>query len=158
CKYCSCTVHFGGGGMDNSIDRSAPYAPINSVVQVIRRFRDRGLPQPLTAQELTRVGVSEGNARRTLTALRFLDLVDGDGQVTPRFESLRRATSEEYPGLLAEVVKDAYEEVFKFIDPTTATDVQVHDAFRHYHPPAQRTRMVGLFVGLCKEAGLIAGD
>jgi hypothetical protein len=107
--------------------------------------------------ELTRVGVSEGNAGRTLQALRFLNLIDEEGRRTTTFERLRRATTGEYPEVLGEIVKAAYHAVFQILYPAEASDMEIQDAFRHYQPQAQRTRMVPLFTGLCREAGLIPG-
>ncbi len=137
--------------------RSAPYAPVASVLAVIRRFRERGLPETLTQQELTRVGVSEGNASRTLQALRFLDLVDDEGQRTPIFERLGRVSTADYPETLADIIRDAYHDVFTILNPGEANEIAIHDAFRHYKPQAQRERMVVLFMGLCREANLMPG-
>ena len=58
--------------MNTNIKKLAPYAPFGCVIAIIRRLRERGLPETLTIQEITRVGVSEGNASRTLQALKFL--------------------------------------------------------------------------------------
>ncbi len=59
--------------------------------------------------------------------------------------------------MLAEILKAAYADIFRIVDPATATSVQLTDAFRGYQPQKQRDRMVTLFVGLCKEAGLVEG-
>ena len=48
----------------------APYAPVHNVLTVIRRLRERGLPDPLTIQELERIGIPAGNAPRTLETTR----------------------------------------------------------------------------------------
>jgi hypothetical protein len=127
------------------------------VLAVIRRLRERGLPDTLDQRELTRLGIPAGNAPRTLQALRFLRLVDDEGRRTAIFDRLGRASTSEYPEQLGEIITAAYASVFKIIDPAQATDVQLHDAFRHFHPEAQRARMVVLFMGLCREAGLVEG-
>lgn len=135
----------------------APYAPVNHVLNIIRRFRDRGLPDPLTIQEVQRVGVPAGNAPRTLAALRFLGLIREDGHLSEDFERVRRASTQQYPEVLGEIVRAAYEPVFTVVDPAEDDETAIHDAFRHYQPQAQRERMVVLFVGLCREAGIIPG-
>ncbi|MFL5655510.1 MAG: hypothetical protein ACJ8CB_15200 [Ktedonobacteraceae bacterium] len=61
--------------MNTNIEKLAPYAPFGCVIAVIRRLRERGLPETLTMQEITRVGVSEGNASRTLQALTVMDAI-----------------------------------------------------------------------------------
>ncbi len=143
--------------MAEETERFAPYAPAVAVLGVIRRLRDRNLPDPLTPEELTRIGVSEGNTHRTLRALRFLGLVDDDGRRTASFDRLGRATTHEYPELLGEVVRKAYKKVFEAVDPATATDIELHNAFRGIEPRGQRDRMVALFQGLCREAEIISG-
>lgn len=139
-------------------EKFAPYTPSASVLAVIRRLRERSLPNPLTGQELTRLSISEGLANRTLRALSFLGLIDEEGHRTATFERLGKASSNEYPELLGEIIKESYKDVFTIIDPANATDIEINDAFRLYEPHAQRSRMISLFRGLCQEAGLIAGE
>jgi hypothetical protein len=135
----------------------APYAPVNNVLTVIRRLRERGLPDPLTLQELERVGIPKGNAPRTLAALRFLGLVDDEGARSQAFDRLGRASTQEYSETLAEIVRAAYQPIFTVVDPAQDNEIALHDAFRHFQPQAQRGRMVTLFLGLCQEAGIIPG-
>jgi hypothetical protein len=137
--------------------RQAPYAPISNVISVIRRLRQRGLPDVLTTQELPRLGVAEGNVTRTIAALKFLGLIDEENHRTETFNRLGRASTAEYPELLGEILKTAYSAVFAIVDPSEANDLQLHDAFRGYVPQAQRDRMIALFTGLCREAGIITG-
>jgi hypothetical protein len=143
--------------MGIEIDGTAPYAPAENVLAVIRRFREKGLPEVLNAQELVRLSLPEGNATRTLRALRFLGLLDTDGRRTPIFDRLGRATTAEYPQLLGEILREAYKDVFIIVDPADTTATELDDAFRNYEPQAQRERMVRLFIGLCREANLAPG-
>jgi len=137
--------------------QAAPYAPVDNVLTVIRRLRERGLPERLGLGELQTIGIPAGNAPRTLAALRFLGLVDEDGQRTQALERLDRATTEEYPQVLAEIVRAAYTPVFTIVDPAQDSDIALHDAFRPYEPKRQRPRMITLFLGLCREAGIVPG-
>ena len=122
------------------------------------RSRDRGLKEPVTMQLITVAGVAEGNASRTIQALRFLDLIDEEGYLTENFKTLRNAPSDEYPSVLGNILKQTYSHVFMVLDPATANDEQLLNAFRYYEPRAQRQRMISLFKGLCREAGLITGS
>jgi len=108
-------------------------------------------------QEISRVGVSEGNASRTLQALKFLKLVDEEGHRTQTFDRLGRVPTSEYAEVFGEIIKEAYRDVFTIVEPAEATDVEINDAFRYYHPQAQRGRMITLFRGLCQEVGIITG-
>lgn len=94
---------------------------------------------------------------RTLQAVRFLGLIDEGGNRLPSFENLQRAKTDEYPSLLAEIVRAAYLPVFTLVNPDVDTDTAVADAFRGYEPRAQRDKMIALFRGLCLEAGLMHG-
>jgi hypothetical protein len=132
----------------------APYAPLGNVLTVIRRLRERGIPVPVTKDTLTVLGIPEGNAPRTLQALKLLGLVAEDGGLSAPAERLRRASTDEYPETLAEVIREAYAPVFAVVDPATDTEVRVSDAFRQFDPATQRGRMVTLFLGLCAEAGI----
>jgi hypothetical protein len=136
----------------------APYAPAKAVLTVIERYRDVGLPDPLTTGGLERVGVPASMSPRTLQALRFLGLVDEGGNRLESFEQLKRAKTDEYPGQLAEIVRAAYLPVFTVVDPATDTDTAIADAFRGYEPSAQRGKMLALFHGLCSAAGIVQGS
>lgn len=133
-----------------------PYAPSEPVIRVIRRLRERGLPSPLNRKTLPTLGIAQGNSDRVQKALQFLGLIDDDGQRTGTFDRLGKASTDEYPGLLAEVIRAAYAPILTIVNPGDS-DIAINDAFRPYEPSAQRSRMVSLFNGLCREAGLVSG-
>lgn len=135
----------------------APYAPTKAVMEAIGRYRDRGLPLPLAAEGLEQIGVAATMAPRTLASLKFLDLIGNDGQPRENFDRLKRATTDEYKGQLAEIVRAAYLPVFSIVDPAVDGDIAISDAFRRYEPSNQREKMISLFRGLCMEAGIIEG-
>jgi hypothetical protein len=135
---------------------TAPYGPPAAVLTVIKGFRDRGLATPFTPEVLLRAGITESIIPRTLKSLEGLDLIDKDGMPTPQMEGLRRATTEDFPARLEEVIRSVYAEVFQFTDPAKDDATRVADAFRAYEPVGQRNRMVTLFMGLCETAGIIA--
>lgn len=136
---------------------AAPYAPVSVMMDIIQRHRDRGLPKPINGETLQRAGlVTESLTPRTVQALSVLDLVDQAGNPTPVFEGIRLAPETEYKKRLEDWLKAAYADVFAFTDPTKDDVTQIGDAFRSYTPPGQRDRMVNLFIGFCKAAGLIS--
>lgn len=136
--------------------RIAPYGRVEPTLKVIRHLRERGLADPITPAVLERIGTGGATASRSLHALRFLGLIDEGGHHTEALERLRRARSDEYPQLVAQVLRAAYEEVFAVVDPAESTIETLVDAFRAYEPAGQRERMVWLFLALCREAGLVA--
>lgn len=143
--------------MDTDLEKFCPYAPYSSVITVIRHMRARNIKEPVTSQLITTIGVSEGNAARTISALRFLKLLDEEGYITPSFRSIENATDEHYPEILSETLHEAYDHVFMALDPVTASDQQLKNAFLYYQPKTQRPRMIMLFKGLAREAGIISG-
>ena len=136
-------------------DKFAPYASSKVMLHIITRFRDTGLPEPLTFEGLERIGVPSTMTSPAFRALRFLGLVDEGGNRLPEFERLRRASSSEYQDTIAEIIRRSYIEVFKIVDPEQDTYERVHDAFRGFDPANQRQKMVRLFLGLCEEAGIV---
>ena len=144
--------------MGTDTEKFAPYAPLAPVVALIRRRREKTLPDPLNSERLAQMSISEGNITRVLQALRFLNLIDEDGHQTEQFNRIARAKEQEYPEILAEIVRRAYHEAFTIVEnPDEVTDIELRDAFRFYQPETQRNRMIILFRGLCQEAELIKG-
>src|SRR4051794_17744382 len=106
----------------------APYAPPASVLSVIRRMHARGLPELIDESVLAMSDVPDSLHTRTLAALRFLGLVDDRSRRTELFTRLGKATTEEYPPLLAEIVRAAYAPVFESgIDPAEDNDQRIMD-------------------------------
>jgi hypothetical protein len=81
-------------------------------------------------------------------------LVTPEFSLTDKAVALRKASSDEYQPMLAQLIKAAYEPIFVSHDPATATDIDLNNAFKLYDPAGQRTNMIGLFLALCREAGI----
>jgi hypothetical protein len=135
-------------------DQPGPYAPASAVMSVVDRYRQKGLPVPVDADVLARAGISESLIPRTLYALQTLDLVDAGGNPTQVLEGIKLAPEAEYKIRLGEWLKNAYADLLQFVDPTTADDTAIRDAFRGYRPHGQVDRMVTLFWGLFRAAGI----
>jgi len=136
----------------------APYAPVVAVERVFAYERERGLREPFGSEGLVRAGVAPSMTARTLRAIAFLGLIDEDGYRTEDLDRLRKARTDEVPGLLQASVGRAYADILKHIDLATATDGEMAEAFRGYEPTAQRHRMIALFRGLCQLAGMLPLD
>jgi hypothetical protein len=135
-------------------DKPAPYAPASAILEIINRYRNRGLIFPVTGEVLARAGISESLIPRTLQAIQTLDLFGADGNPTATMEAIRLAPEPEYEKRLEDWLKSAYADVFAFVDPTIDGEIRIRDAFRGYNPIGQQERMVTLFQGLCTAAGL----
>ena len=137
-----------------SRDNPAPYATTASVVDIINKYRDRGMQTPFTKDVLGRAGVSDSLIPRTLQSLEILDLIREDGMPTETFEAMRLSPTNELQQRMQDWLKAAYADVFLYVDPSVDDEVAIRDAFRTYIPTGQQDRMVSLFIGLCEEAGL----
>jgi hypothetical protein len=137
-----------------SSNSPGPYTAGAAITTVLRRFRDKGLSVPITADVLMRAGVSDSLVPRTLQSLQILELIDESGQPTPTLLKMRSVPEADYKATLAEWIRAVYAEVFQFADPQTDDAVRVRDAFRTFLPHGQQDRMVSLFLTLCAEAGL----
>lgn len=131
----------------------APYAPASAVMEIVNRYR-RGLPSPINAETLKRAGISDSLTTRTIQALETLDLIDDKGVPTPVLVGLQKAPEPEFKQRLTEWLNAAYADVLGFIDPATADETAIRDAFRNYTPIGQQPRMVTLFQGLYAAAGV----
>jgi hypothetical protein len=136
-------------------DRAAPYAPAKTILDIVGRFRDRGIPLPINTESLGRISVPETLLPRVLQSLRTLDLITDDGQPTPILEGISLAPEVEYKKRLEDWLKGTYADIFLVVDPAKDDETRIRDAFRGYMPHGQQTRMVTLFVGLCAAAGLM---
>lgn len=144
--------------MPVTAERPAPYAPTSAILDIVRRYRERGLQSPVTSEVLARAGVSESLIPRTLQALQTLDLLNADGTPTSVLEGLRLAPEAEFQRRLEDWLKASYADVFSFVDPTKDDATRIRDAFRSYQPVGQQERMVSLFQGLCSAAGLVSTE
>lgn len=134
-------------------DSNRPYAPPGNVIAVLHRLRSRNLPERIDAEFLRDAGISEGTIHRVAFALRFLGLVEDD-KATKALRDIVTSTDEEYREILGELIRDAYNEVFEIVDPAQDSSDRITNFFRRYTPASQRERMVNLFLGLCREAGM----
>jgi hypothetical protein len=135
-------------------DERRPYAPTANVIAVLDRVRRVNLPDVIDNGVLRLAGVSEGAMGRVNYALRFLGLVDPNGRPTDRLRALARAGEEEGRDLLAAVVREAYATDFARLDPGQDPQPRIVSAFQRYEPRSQTERMVMLFLGLCRAAGI----
>jgi hypothetical protein len=135
-------------------DAPAPYAPAKTVLDIMDRYRGRGLPVPITAEVLARASVPESLIARTIQSLRILDLIDANGMPADAFEAIRLAPEADLKATLAKWLEATYADILQLIDPATTSDANLADAFRYYQPQGQQPRMITLFTGLFRAAGI----
>lgn len=135
-------------------EQTRPYAAPANLISVLQRVRTRNLPERIDDDLLKLAGVPDGAIYRVANALRFLGLVDENDAPTDTLRALAGSPDEQYRELLAGVVRTAYQADFERVNPSEDTASQIVNAFRPYTPRSQTNRMVILFLGLCREAGI----
>lgn len=100
------------------------------------------------------VGITDVVFGRVREAIRFLGLISPDGRPTDTLRAIAGASDDEYRTLLAGAIRNAYRDDFERVDPGQDTQAQIVNAFQRYEPRSQTSRMVMLFLGLCREAGI----
>lgn len=131
-----------------------PYAAAANVTAVVDRVRRINLPDKVNSEFLEVVGVPEVSRGRVIEALRFLGFIDDGGRPTDVLRSLAGAHDDEVRDLLAAAIREAYAEDFTRVDPSQDPQPRIIAAFRRYQPRSQSPRMVMLFLGLCRYAGI----
>jgi hypothetical protein len=136
-----------------------PYAAPSNVLAVLDRCRSVNLPTAIDDDFLRVVGITPVVFNRVKAALRFLGLIGKDGRPTDKLKALAAAPpGGEYEQLLAGVVREAYREDFERVNPATDSNAQIMAHFHRYEPRSQTQRMVMLFLGLSRAAGIEVQD
>jgi hypothetical protein len=138
----------------------APFASTDPFVKTIETYRETGLGGgSITLAILQRMSMGDEVARRVISTLRMLELIDDDGRPTQNLIDLKHASSAEYKNIFADQLREAYAPVFAVMpNPGGKTIEQVTDAFRTFKPESLRSRMVTLFLGLCEYTGIVDGS
>ena len=144
--------------MATQVGETRPYAAPSNVIAVVQRARTRNRPENINNEFLRIAGIPEAVYGRVLQALRFLELIHEDGRPTDTFRALAAAPDSQYRDLLAGVIRHAYRAEFEVVDPEQDLQQRILDAFHPYQPRSQTARMVMLFLGLCREAGIPVRD
>ena len=131
-----------------------PYAAPANIIAVIQRARTRNLPEVINNDFLRITGAPEGVWYRVMQTLQFLGLIYEDGRPSDSFEALAGARESQYKELLENIIREAYRAEFSVVDPGQDPQPRIIDAFRPCKPRSQTPRMVMLFQGLCREAGI----
>ena len=135
---------------------TAPYAPAQTVIDLIEGYRNRGYATPFGSDVMRKAGIPESLINRTLQALRLLDLTDEKNEPTEQFRLLKQARGdEEYKARLSSWLSSTYADILRYADPRTDDIDKVTTAFWGCKPEGQRPRMVTLMLGLFAYAGII---
>lgn len=144
--------------MTNDAADFRPYAATSNVLAALARARTRNLPETINGDFYRVAQIPEAVFGRVKQALVHLSLILDDETPTDTLRAIGAASDAEYQSLLAATLRDAYAEDFAAIDPGEDTQGAIIDWFRRYQPRSQTSRMVMMFLGLCREAGIAVKD
>jgi hypothetical protein len=125
---------------------------------VFERIRTRNMPDKVGNDFYRLCGIGDAVFGRVTQALTFLGLTSADGTPSDTLIAMGRAPEPEFKELLASAVREAYADDFKNTSPEHDGQGTIIDHFRRYHPRSQVARMVALWLGLCREAGIPVKD
>jgi hypothetical protein len=135
---------------------NAPYFPIvwlDEFLQLIKRVRVDKIDRKWIA---TNKICSEANASKVVTGLKFLKLIDAEGNVIAANLNQLKLEGEPYKAALQKIIKEAYTDLLSKVDITKAYPVDLLNyfisTFHYSKPPAQAA--LALFLHLASQAGL----
>ncbi len=101
--------------------------------------------------------VAGGDQARIISALQFLKLIKEDGKPRAGFEHLRDAkTEDEVKAAWADVLREAYSDVFNALDLSSATQGQLEETFKDAYKIQGDTvrKAITFFLHLARSAGI----
>ncbi len=128
----------------------APWTEMQKALEKLRHFR----PSRVDIALLQTYGIAPKNERAVVNALKYLRLVDAQGVPTDNL-SLVQVKGDYYARNLADLVREAYADLFSRIDLTSALPETIHNYFLAQKVgPTVAAKCSRLFLGLCREAAL----
>ena len=128
-----------------------PYSmSIGKMQSFIRAIGRDGVPDKVVTKTLEERGYKSTNDRTILPTLRFLGLIDEAGTPTQAWQELRNR--ENYPRVMASLVREAYADLFKaFEDANALSDKELNNFFTANSKSPERIvqAMVSVFKMLC---------
>ena len=106
-----------------------PYIPYKTFFNFINGLKDSGIPQQVDKSVLRSMSGAMQSA--TISALKFLDLIDGQAKPTKKLTQLVDASNESYSQALEYVLSESYSFLFENdFNLEQATGTQVQEKFR----------------------------
>jgi len=113
---------------DSKTPAAPPYISFKTLTNLLERLQETHLPPRIDRSYLD--GLSGGYQTQVIAALRWLDLIGENGEVTGVLSSLA-TTPEQRPGLIGELLRTHYPSVF-VLSGKNATQGQLEEEFRKF--------------------------
>jgi len=137
--------------------RLAPYVPVTTLRSFLERIRWVTTPKKVDKKLLDDYGIPEPNKSALLSALKFLGLIEDNGIPTPLFRKLQ-SSGDEFRSNLEEAVRKSYADLFVRFDVLKGDRERICNYFATNYSPATAKKATILFIDLCKEVGVLAGE
>ncbi len=125
----------------------------SKTASLFNQIRDRGKPDEITLKWLQAAGFKSSNDRGFIAVLKFLQLIDGKGAPTEKYDAMKRPT---WKASLGTYVREAYSDIFKDIPNAHQRGrEELIDEFRSHDSAAGSetiNRAVSTFQALCAVA------
>jgi len=125
-----------------------PYTSWKSLLNVIDRFKEHGLPPRIDRSVL---GGSEGQKTQIIAALRFFGLVKDNGDVNERLTRIVNASDKERQQIVRELLAAHYPKATE-LAAVNATTKQLEETFTGIGGDTMR-KAVGFYLGAAKYSG-----
>lgn len=129
-----------------------PYASVGDLEKFFARMGTIRDPGTVDTAWVTNYKVAEQQPEGIVTLLKWLRIVDGDGNSMGVWDEVRVAGTRKQK--LEELVRAAYSGVFDAIDVAEADRDVLRDTFIQVYGHGDPGRYVTCFLALCKEAGI----
>lgn len=134
-------------------EQSLAYAAKGSILRFFERAKDVSAPDVVDAKLIKTYGI-KSDPYHVISALRFLGLIDEDGQPTDKYPKIQ-ASGAQFAENLEHIVREAYSDLFAKVPvETTATREDVENYVRLHGTPSLASKVATLFIALCQEAGI----
>lgn len=137
---------------------TAPYASVKPFSEILHRVRQLQL-KIIDSETLKKWGYKHYDASSAISALKFLNLIDGNANTTSDYVAIK--SDIKYQSELRRIVEGAYDRLFAIFnnDFSAASKKDIVDTIilEEAYPKTSKQsagKAAGLFVWLCNEAGI----
>jgi Family of unknown function (DUF5343) len=110
-------------------ERLPPYLSHKVWRKLLHELSTRNPPSRFDSSYFDTLKITKSCRSMLKGTLLFLDLMSNDGVPTPRLHQLVKSDGEAQKAALAEMIRSAYEPLFKDLDVTRATQAQIKEYF-----------------------------
>lgn len=130
----------------------ASWAQVKSFLDTIKALN----PKVINADYLKKNQMGGKDPSLLLATIKFLGLVDEQGNCTAKLDSIKVRGQEQYQKALQSIVREAYAEFFAAVDVEQADGKLIFNQMRSVYgcSPRVATAAAPLFLSLCEEANI----